>query len=231
MTTDPKALRLSATLLFSGILLSFAAGIFHPDREMANDHPAAFAEYAASGSWTVVHLGQFVGMVVIVAGLLSLFFALDLRSGFSGWAGRFAAVLAVIALALYGVLQAVDGVALKKVVDAWANAPEAEKPARFAAAEAIRWLEWGVRSYQSLVLGLSFLLFGATIVASASIPRPIGYLMGLAGLAYVVQGWVLGSEGFSANNAAPTLAGIALVVGSSIWLLIVSWRMDEAAEG
>jgi hypothetical protein len=50
-----------------------------------------------------------------------------------------------VTLALYGVLQAVDGVALKQVVDAWASAPEAEKVERFATAEAIRWLEWGVR--------------------------------------------------------------------------------------
>jgi hypothetical protein len=35
----------------------------------------------------------------------------------------------------------VDGVALKQAVNAWVDAPEAEKAARFAAAEAMRWLE------------------------------------------------------------------------------------------
>jgi len=81
--------------------------------------------------------------------LLVLFFALNVQTGVAGWAGRFGAVAAVVTLALYGVLQAVDGVALKQAVDAWASAPEVEKAARFASAEAIRWLEWGVRSYQS----------------------------------------------------------------------------------
>jgi len=33
-----------------------------------------------------------------------------------------------------------------------------EKSVRFASAEAIRWLEWGVRSYQSFMLGVTFLL-------------------------------------------------------------------------
>src|SRR4051812_14561100 len=61
--------------------------------------------------------------------------------------GRFVAVSVVVALALYGVLQAVDGVALKHAVDAWANAPEAQKAARFASAETVRWLEWGMNSY------------------------------------------------------------------------------------
>ncbi len=224
MTTDRTALRLSGTLLFVGVLLSFSAGILHPDREMANNHPAVFAEYAASTNWTMIHLGQFAGVAVIVAGLLALFSALTDDLGTPGWANRYAAVCAIAALALYAVLQAVDGVALKQAVDAWASAPEGEKAGRFASAETIRWLEWGVRSYQSFVLGLSFLLFGTAIVLSARIAKPIGYLMGLAGLAYVVQGWILGSEGFSAANSIPTLAGIVFVVGSSIWLLIVSWR-------
>jgi len=88
-----------------------------------------------------------------------------------------------VALALYGVLQAVDGVALKQAVDAWASAPEVEKSVRFASAEAIRWLEWGVRSYQSFMLGVTFLLFAIVIVWIARTSRAIGVLMGLSGLA------------------------------------------------
>ena len=227
---DRKSLRLAATLLFAGILLSFLAGILHPGRENANNHPAAFAEYAGSGNWTAIHLGQFAGMAVIIAGLLVLFYALNAHSGTPGWTGRFGAVSAVVALALYGVLQAVDGVALKQAVDAWVSAPEAEKAARFASAEAIRWLEWAVRSYHSFMLGLSFVLFATVIVWTARTSRPIGYLMGLSGLAYIVQGWVIGSEGFSATNNAPTLLGIILVLAWSIWLLIIAWRMKESVE-
>ena len=189
-----------------------------------------FAEYAASADWTAVHLGQFVGMAVIIAGLLVLFFALNVHAGTPGWAARFGAVSAVVALALYGVLQAVDGVALKQAVDAWVSAPDAEKAARFASAEAIRWLEWAARSYHSFMFGLAFVLFATVIVWTARTPRPIGYLMGLSGLTYIVQGWVLGSEGFSATNTVPTLLGYILVVVWSIWLLIVAWRMKESVE-
>jgi hypothetical protein len=224
---DRKLLRLSATLLFGGVLLSFLAGIFHPDREDANNHAAAFAEYANSGHWTAIHLGQFAGMAGTVAGLLILFFALNVHSGMAGWASRFGAVSAVVTLALYGVLQATDGVALKHAVDAWVSAPDAEKAGRFASAEAIRWLEWGLRSYQSFMLGLSFVLFATAIVLTPRIPRPIGYLMGLFGLAYIVQGWVLGSEGFSATFLAAALLGIILAPVWSIWLLIIAWRMKE----
>ncbi|MCC6455851.1 MAG: hypothetical protein IT328_12945 [Caldilineaceae bacterium] len=222
--------RLSATLLFAGVLLSLLAGIFHPERAAANDHAAAFTEYAASANWTAIHLGQFVGMAVLIAGLVVLFFALDTHVGTSGWAARFGTISAVITLALYGVLQAVDGVALKQAVDAWVAAPDAEKMARFASAETIRWLEWAVRSYQSFMLGLALILFGIAIVSSTKAPRAVGYLMGLSGLAYIVQGWILGSEGFSANNSLPTLAAYILIFVWSIWLLIRAWRMKEPVE-
>ena len=134
----------------------------------------------------------------------------------------------MVALALYGVLQAVDGVALKQAVDAWARAPAADKAARFASAEALRWLEWGVRSYHSFVLGLAFLLGATVIVGTARLPRPIGYLMGASGLAYLVQGWVLGEEGFSASNGLPTLLGILLVLVWCVWLLVTAWRMPAS---
>ncbi len=86
-----------------------------------------------------------------------------------------------------------------------------------------------MRSYHSFVFGLSLVLFGSVIAWTARTPRPIGYLMVLSGLAYAVQGWVLGSEGFSANNTIPTLAGYVLVLAWTIWILIFAWRMEEPA--
>src|SRR3954469_2621194 len=201
-----KTLRLSAVLLVVGFILYVLIGLLHPGREPANNHRAVFAEYASSDNWTAVHLGQFAGMAVIIAGLLVLYLALDLGVGGAAWMARLGAVSAAVSLGLYGVLQAVDGVALKQAVDAWVSAPEAEKAARFAGAEAIRWLEWGTRSYQSFMFGLTLILLGAAVAVTAELPRALGYLMALSGLAYLVQGWVLGTEGFSANNTFPTLA-------------------------
>jgi hypothetical protein len=223
----PKLLRLSAILLLVGLLFTFLVGLFHPDTQDPNNHIAEFTLYANSNIWTAVHLGQFVGMLIIVVGLITLFFALNIQTQVPMWANRFGAISAVTALGLYGVLQAVDGVALKHAVDSWASAPDAEKVARFASAEAIRWLEWGFRSYQSFMLGISLVLFAAAIVLTARLPRLIGYLMGLTGFAYIVQGWIIGSEGFSANNTAPTLLGYILWLVWSVWLLITAWRMQE----
>jgi hypothetical protein len=226
---DHKLLRLSATLLFIGFLLFEVVGNFlHPSG--ANDHKAAFTNYAASGDWTAIHLGQFVAMAVLIAGLLVLYFALNVSEGTPRWLGLFGAIAAGVALALYGVLQAVDGVALKQAVDAWASAPAAEQATRFASAEAIRWLEWGTHSYQNFMLGLAEVLLGLVIVWTARVPRPIGYLMGLSGLAWLVTGWVIGTEGFAAIGALPSDAAQAFLPASIIWLLIVAWRRKEAVQ-
>ncbi|MDQ0755128.1 DUF4386 family protein [Arthrobacter sp. B3I4] len=217
-------LRLAGTLALTGFVVSLAAGLFHAESADANDHPAAFAAYARSSVWTAVHLGQFAGMALLIAALLVLLVALRTPEGQPAWTARFAAVAAAAALALYAALQAVDGVALKHAVDAWAAATEPAKDSRFAVAEGIRWLEWGLRSYQSFLLGTALLLTGAVVVRAGRISRAPGYLMALAGVAYLVQGWIIGAEGFSAANTIPTLAGIVLTLGWSLWLVVGAWR-------
>lgn len=226
--TEPAAsFRLAASLLFAGVVLSLAAGILHPEGASANDHVAAFTEYAASDLWIGVHLGQFAGMAVLIAGLFVLGSTLDDVPGHAPWTARLGTLAAAAALALYGGLQAVDGVALKHSVDAWIAAEGPEKALRFAAAEDIRWLEWGMRSYQSFVLGAALVLLGFAVRTARRIPRAVGYLMALSGVAYVVQGGVIGAEGFSSSNTVPTLAGIVLIVVWTAWLLVSSLRRTQ----
>lgn len=224
---ERTSLRLAALLLLAGVLVTAVAGFLHPEGPDPNDHVTIFAVYAASKSWTAVHLGQFVGMVIIISGLAALFFALDPPRGAGLWLNRMGLLTAGAALALYAVLQAVDGVGLKHAVNAWASAANGDKAVRFASAETVRWLEWAVRSYQSYVFGLSLILFGAAIaVVAGRVPRPIGYLMALSGLCYLAQGWIIGTSGFSSANQIPTLLGIVLVVVWSVWLLVAALRTN-----
>lgn len=60
------SLRLSATLLLVGQLLYVVVTQFHADGD-ANNHAAVFAEYADSGIWTAVHLGQFAGLAILLS--------------------------------------------------------------------------------------------------------------------------------------------------------------------
>ena len=100
---------------------------------------------------------------------------------------------------------------------------------RFASAETIRRLEWGTRSYQSFMFGLTLILLGSAVALTARLPRAIGYLMGLSGLGYIVQGWVLGSEGFSGTDTFAILGGYVLILAWIIWLLVVAWRTKESS--
>jgi hypothetical protein len=223
---DRKSLRLSAVLLLVGLLIFVGITALHPGGE-ANNHPAVFAAYAASAQWIAIHLGQFAAMAVIITGMLVLVFAFNTRQSTPGLAGWLAAISAVVAFALYGVLQAVDGIALKRAVDAWVSAPAAEKAARFASAEAIRWLEEGVHSYHDFMLGLALILLGIMVIGAAGNLRPIGYLMGLSGVVYLVQGWVLSTEGFSATHTLTIIAAEVLILIWVIWLLVGAWRIKE----
>ena len=226
---ERDSVRLAAGLLLAGVLVTAIAGFLHPEGADPNDHRTIFAIYAASQSWTAVHLGQFIGMVIITFGLVALFFALDVRSGVALWLNRFALLSAAAAMALYGVLQAVDGVGLKQAVNAWASANNGDKAVRFATAETVRWLEWAVRSYQSFVFGLALIFFGAVIAVTGRVSRPIGYLMALSGLCYLAQGWIIGSSGFSSANQIPTLLGIGLILVWTVWLLVAALRIKTAS--
>jgi hypothetical protein len=76
------------------------------------------------------------------------------------------------------------------------------------------------------MLGLSLILFASVLVAVETISSPIGYLMGLSGFAYLVQGWIVGMEGFSASNEIAIVLSIILNLIWSAWLLVDAWRMD-----
>lgn len=227
---ERKPLRISAILALTGQLLYIVITLFHADGD-ANNHPAVFEEYARSGSWTAVHLGQFLAMALFLAALFALLFVVDAQDARATWTARFGAGSAVASLALYGVLQAVDGVANKQADVAWVSAPEAEKAARFASAEAVRWIEWGLRSYQNFALGITLLLFAVAVGRTAWLPRPIAFLMGLSGITYLVQGWIVGSEGFSARMSSAIVLAWVLSVAWMIWLLVIVSRGPIARSG
>src|SRR5690349_7561814 len=223
---DRTSVRMSATLLLVGQLLYIVITQLHAGGD-ANNHPAIFAAYARSGMWTAVHVGQFAATAILLAGLFALCSALDLQAGPARWAARFGAASAAVALALYGVVMAVDGVALKQAVDAWASAADAEKAARFASAEAIRWIEWGARSYQNFTLGLALLLLADAVGRTAWLPRPVAYLVGLSGLTYLAQGWVAGTDGFTHAHDVLIVLAWVLNLAWMIWLAVVARRAQD----
>ena len=219
------SLRSPAVFLLAGQLLYIAATLLHAGGH-ANDHEAIFAIYARNEIWTAVHLGQFAAMAIMLAGMIGVFSAL-VEAGGTSWLARVGSAAAVAALALYAALQAIDGVALKQAVNAWEIAPEAERTARFASAEAVRWLEWGMRSYHDFALGLALLAAAAAV--GRVLARTIGAVIALSGVAYLAQGWLAGSEGFSDAQSTAIALGWALNLVWMIWLFALSLRNGAAA--
>ncbi len=54
--------------------------------------------------------------------------------------------------------------------------------------------------------------------------------MGLSGLTCLVQGWVVGSEGFSQTESIAIVVTWVLSLAWMIWLVVVAWRMQERVQ-
>jgi hypothetical protein len=215
-------LRIGAVALTAGLITAVVFEVLHPAREDPNDNPLVFAEYAGSGNWTTIHLGALAGALMLLGGLAAL--SESLRGGpavQAAWA-RLAAASAVVAAAAYGVLQVVDGVALKHAVDAWAAAPSDTKTAAFAAAESVRWIEYGLNSLTFSLVGLTLVLVGVALLTGDRFPRWQGVWALAAGIAYLVRGLLVAYHGFAANPSGL----IALILFGS-WVLVMAasmWR-------
>lgn len=236
-THDRAGLRLAAWLLLGGQLLYILVTQFHAGGD-ANNHPEIFLHYAGSDAWKGVHVAQFAAMAVLISGLLAFGAAKNISAGptaaraVSSHIARTASGLGGTALALYAALQAVDGVGNQQVDAAWAHAT-ADKPARFASAEAMRWLEWGMRSYHDYALGLAVLVFAAVAATTfrGVVPKGVAALMGATGLIYLAQGWVVGQDGFSATNSYLIVIAWVLSLVWMGWMAVVASRRPRAQTG
>ncbi|MDD7942677.1 DUF4386 family protein [Actinomycetospora lutea] len=219
---DRGVLALSGVLLVVGFVVNaIQRGIWHPSGA-EDDHEAIFTEYAASEAWVATHLAEFVLVLVAFAGLLVLCGALRRE------APRLVMLVGgaiIVTGATWAVLQAVDGVTLKQVVDTWAAAAGPERAERFADAESVRWIEWGVQSYFRLMLGLALLLLGVAIVVSRLIPSWLGALLVIGGLLSSVIGISVGYEGLeSPFQDAVGIAFQLVVLAFSVGLLVIGWK-------
>ena len=157
------ALTLSGVLLLVGFVANgIQRMLLHP-AGAEDDHEAIFTEYAASDVWVATHVAEFVLVLVAFAGLLVLSIALRREASYLA---LLAAAAIVASAAAWAVLQAVDGVALKRAVDAWVAASGPEEASRLADAEAVRWTEWGLGTVLQLVV-LVFIV-GLLVVARRS---------------------------------------------------------------
>jgi len=132
-------------------------------------------------------------------------------------------------LALAASVQAVDGVALKAIVDRWALAAPEDKPPLFAAALAVRQIEIGFDALLGLAVGGTLVVFGFTLLAATGTSRWQGMLAAVIGVASGVAGVLIGLGGYSSAAMLATTVSGGLAI---VWMVTVgvwAWRLAPAA--
>jgi hypothetical protein len=225
-TTQPKANRTFARFFTAagllGVATLFVGTVLHPMGADPNDAAAAFAEYTLDGHWVWSHLAQFVGVILLALALIV--FAAQLDQSLSGFWGRIGVALAIGLIAIAAALQAVDGVALKRMVDHWAAAGPEQKPYAFEAAFAVRQIEIGLAGFLSLVTGLAIAAFGLALYCSAKHSNWFAWTALANGMAFVASGVAQQTTGFSSLSMRLSMAASLLFMAWIVALATFVWR-------
>lgn len=220
---EPRAVweRISALALPLGVVLLVAATAVHPSKEDVMDHTAVFREYAQSEGWIAIHFTQWVASLVFFGGLLALYFAMTNKREGPNALERFGLAAVLLTAAAIAMLQAVDGIALKWAVDAWASAPADQEPAALSAAMGLRWTEYALQSYSNILLGLTLLLFGLALAFGHSYARWPGWLAAASGAAWMVHGVMVSYVGLF--DSAPRLVALVLLAAWAFVMAVLLW--------
>jgi hypothetical protein len=198
----------------TGALLLFVGTYLHPMSADPNVPLAAFTEYAASDHWVTIHLMQLFGVVLIATALVLL--SRKMSDGPAAELATLGAAGAIASVAIAAALQAVDGVALKFMVDTWAATPEAGKGAMFDAAFGVRQIEVGLASMTSLLFGITAAIYGFALLIDGRLPKWIGAVAIVGGLPTAIAGVVMAHTGFS---------NLAMLVGMPSNSLLILWMI------
>jgi hypothetical protein len=228
MTQNPPQfqrplLKIGSILFIAGMVIAIVSTVIHPSTEDPSNHSLVFAEYASDDSWIAVHIGQFVGVIMVFAGGFIALYRLLAQSESSmasvlAWMGL---ALAIMTASAFAVLQAVDGIAQKRAVDSWVAAPSEDKAITFGVAEGIRFVEYGTNSIFRILQGLVAIVFGVAIVKSKLLNKWIGGAGVVIGAATIYAGLEVAYLGF---GGLTTIIGISMII-YFIWVGILGGLM------
>jgi hypothetical protein len=218
---NPRRDRSLPISAIGGAILLFAGTWLHPMRADPNVPLAAFTEYAADRHWIASHLMQLAGVALMVTALILL--SRIMAGGTAETAAFLGSCGAIASLAVAAVLQAVDGVALKSMVNAWAAAPAREKEMLFNAAFAVRQIEIGLASVTALLSGLTISTYGIALIRDPRFPKLLGATAIAGGVPTAIAGVVMAYTGFSDLAMNINLPANSLVLCWMIALGVYVW--------
>ena len=208
--------RLGAVAAGGGVLILLIGTAFHPMQADPNNAVAAFTEYTADRLWVASHLMQFVGVAGLGAALVALAGVMDVgRASARARIGAFGAASGVVAGTA---LQAVDGVALKVMVDRWAAASGDAKALAFEGAFAVRQIEIGLAGLFSVLFALTVVAFSVAIFFSRRFANWIGTVGLIGGAGTFAGGIAQAYTGFSSLSMNISMSASVLLL---LWAIAV----------
>ena len=210
----------------AGAIIMILSTMIHPSGEDPFNHPLVLAEYAHSELWVGMHIGQFVGtMMVFVGGFVTIYRLLtNAESSITSLLGLIGFAFAIVTASTFAILQAVDGVALKFAVDSWmASSGQEEKDTIFRVAEGIRWTEYGVNSVFRLLQGTVAIIFGIAIAKSIIVNRWIGVGGVIIGLITLMAGIEVSYSAFAYPNFEG-IRGLSMIIFLA-WIILLGAAM------
>lgn len=87
------------------MVIAIVSNVIHPSREDPSNHPLVLAEYAGNESWVAVHIRQFAGGIMVLAGGFVALYRFLVQSESStasilAWIGLVFAIMTASAIAL-----------------------------------------------------------------------------------------------------------------------------------
>lgn len=213
-----------------GIIVLFVSTALHPLGANPGDVQAAFLEYSGSQFWVTIHLGQLLGILLIGIGLFAL--AIKLHRRESGMLAILGAAGTMMTLAIAGVLQAVDGVALKVMVDRLLHAGPGGQPFIFEAVFAVRQIEIGMDAMLSLFMGLTVLCYAGLLFREGGKAAWLGILGVLSGIFLLISGVATAHDGFADTAMMISMLSsvflLAWVLGVGIYLWKTAFVLENS---
>lgn len=213
-------------------ILGAIAQLLHP--LPTPDEPLSFLEtVTGSDAWVVLHMIGLASYFIALIPLLAIVRSLVGTSDLGGLLAFFASVMLTIATAVATVWIILDGIAMKRIADAWEVAPAAEKETAFRVANALEDFILSLFSVELILYtGIPFVLLGIAVALSRIYPAWLGWIAVVIGAGSTITGSI---QFFTFRDAIVTHVMVPLfVVPAVLWVPVTAyflWRRFVRDDG
>jgi len=235
MTTNPRPeegsiFRIGSVAGIIGSLLAMVGNLLHPATPIGDPEGVA-RTIAESERWVLVHLVIVVGLILMLAGLVTI--SRSIQGGVAGTLAQLGFVAAVAGVTVGVVLVIVDGVAAKHLADAWEAAPPEEAAAALRVVLAEEAINFALAAlFNILFAGITFIMLGFAVAWSGEYPGWLGWVVVVAGVGSVLVGLVQAYTGESIGFTR--IATIIFPTIITLWVAGISvlvWQKASSSSG